>query len=576
MLVDSIVNNFNSRNLFTYVPNSMAAKIVNQAERISAKTWKNSDYENTFLDGLTKMRVNQKLFDFSLDIDGELIYVHKLALAIASDYFAAMFEADMKERKEGTVKLQDVDVVAVKALVDYVYSGVITLTEGNVEAILSVSDLFQIIWVKEQCVQLLKNNVNRKNCFRVRKLADMHSCKELHDVSHKYILDHLDDLIAEEDLLLLSFGEAKELIKDEERVIKSEDSAYKAAINWVKHDLEKRKDQLAELMSQIRLPLVSTEFLTNHIVAEPLLRQDHKCSQFLIEALNSQLTRVTERNDSFHVFLVGGTRDCVMGTKECKVYDVSKKKLFSISSMNEDRFNNSAASLNGVIYSVGGYNNGVLNTAEYYDPVSERWSYIAPMNYGRRGFGICTYNDLIYVVGGWWNSTVESYNPSTNKWHLCQAIPGTNEGFNRATVAENSIYSLTRVTNGNNALFRFDPKDGKWCHLNEIQETSNRYRLVCYDRTLFAIGRDDCKWLDIRVNKWEPMPHMLSNRYGFSAVIAAKDIYVLGGEEELSSQFITSVERFSILNNEWTIIDPIGIEHCHGGAAVLSGDFDFN
>uniref|UniRef100_A0A1B0G0M3 Kelch-like protein diablo n=1 Tax=Glossina morsitans morsitans TaxID=37546 RepID=A0A1B0G0M3_GLOMM len=554
----------------------MAAKIVNQVEWIYGKKCKNSDYGNTYIDGLTKMRINQKFFDFSLDVNGEVIHVHKLALAIASDYFAAMFEADMKERKEGTVKLQDVDVVAVKALIDYIYSGIIDLTEDNVEAILSVSDIFQLGWVKEECSEFLDETLKEKNCFRVRKLADMHSCKGLYDVSHKYILDNFDDLIAEEGLLLLSFEEIKELIKNVQHVIKPEDSAYKAAINWVKHDLEKRKDHLGELMSQIRLPVVSTELLTNHIVAEPLLRQDNNCCQFLIEALNSQLTRVTERNDSFHMFLIGGTRDRVMGTKECKVYDVSKKKLFSIPSMNEGRGYNSAVSLKGVIYSVGGYNNGVLNTAEYYDSVNKRWSYIAPMNNGRRGCGICTYNDLIYVVGGW-NSTVENYDPATNKWRLCQSIPGTTEGFNRATEAENSIYSLTRVTSGNNALFRFDPRDGKWYILNVIQETSsNRYRLVCYDRTLFAIERNDCKRLDIRVNKWETMPHMLSYRYGFSAVIAATDIYVLGGEEEVSSQPITSVERFSILNNEWTIIDLIGIEHCHGGAEVLSGDFDFN
>ncbi|XP_037899349.1 kelch-like protein 2, partial [Glossina fuscipes] len=118
-----------------------------------------------------------------------------------------MFDADMKERREGIVKLQDVDVVAVRAMVDYIYSGIITLTEGNVEAILSASDLFQIVWVKEECIQFLESNLNRNNCFGVRKLADMHSCKRLHDLSHKYILDHFDDLIAEEDLLLMSFDE---------------------------------------------------------------------------------------------------------------------------------------------------------------------------------------------------------------------------------------------------------------------------------------------------------------------------------------------------------------------------------
>uniref|UniRef100_A0A1B0ACR4 Kelch-like protein diablo n=1 Tax=Glossina pallidipes TaxID=7398 RepID=A0A1B0ACR4_GLOPL len=413
--------------------------------------------------------------------------------------------ADMKERKEGTVKLQDVDVVAVKELVDYIYSGTITLTEENVEAVLSASDLFQIVWVKEESIKFLKNSLNRSNCFRVRKFSgtNMHSCKGLHDVSHKYILDHFNDLIAEEGLLLLSFEEMKKLIKDSQHRIKPEDIAYKAAINWIKHDPERRKVHLAELMSLIRLPLVSTEFLTDHIVAEPLLTEDQKCNKFVMNALTYQLkqshgkcqTESKHRNDSFHVFLLGGTLDFTATKKECKVYDICKSKLVSISNMNENRDNNSAVSFNGVIYSVGGWNGGALKTAECYDPASKRWSHIAPMINTRHGFGICTYNDLIYVVGGRETSTVESYDPAANKWRLCQRIPGTT---NRATLIENSIYSLTQESNGNIVLHRFDPRDGKWFNLSKMPGTSNRCEVVSYDRTLFAIGDKDCKRLDIR------------------------------------------------------------------------------
>ncbi|XP_037893604.1 kelch-like protein 17 [Glossina fuscipes] len=564
----------------------MAAKFVNEVERISPKKCENLDYGKTYLERLTKMRINQKLFDFSLDVDGELIYVHKLALAIASDYFAAMFEADMKVRKEGTVKLQDVDVVAVKVLVDYIYSGVITLTEGNVEAVLSASDLFQIVWVKEQCALLLKNNVNRENCCRVRKLADMHSCKDLQGVCHQYILDNFDDLVAEEHLQFLSFDEIKELIKDVQNIVQFEDIAYKAAINWVKHDLERRRVHLAELMSQIRLPLVSSKFLRDHIVGEPLLTEDEKCNKFLIEVLAYQLTKVTQlheksqtetmhSNENLHVLLGGGTMDLVTGIKECKMYDISKKCLVSIISMNEDRFCNSLVPAHNRIYTLGGYNGGALNTAEYYDPVSKRWIYVAPMNNSRYGFGSCTYNDLVYVVGGYCTCTVESYHSATNTWYLCKNIPVTVGLFNRATVEENSIYSLTRETNGKNALFRFDPREDKWCVLNVMPARSAQYELISYERTLFAMGKNDCKRLDIRRNKWEPMPKMLSNRIGFSIVAAAKNIYAFGGEEG-NFRFVKTVERFNINNNEWTIIDPNGMQQCRGGAAVLPRDLDFN
>ncbi|KAI9579387.1 hypothetical protein GQX74_004859 [Glossina fuscipes] len=166
------------------------------------------------------MRIDRKLFDFCLNVVGEFIYVHKIALAIASPYFAAMFESqsikesakqhfitfidDVQETSVGYLKL-DAGIIALKVLVDYVYSGIIMVTEENVEGLLAASNLFQFTWVKEQCEKFLKKSMNSTNCFRIRKFADMHPLKDLHDYSHKYILNNFDNLINEEELLLLPF-----------------------------------------------------------------------------------------------------------------------------------------------------------------------------------------------------------------------------------------------------------------------------------------------------------------------------------------------------------------------------------
>uniref|UniRef100_A0A1B0BXS5 BTB domain-containing protein n=1 Tax=Glossina palpalis gambiensis TaxID=67801 RepID=A0A1B0BXS5_9MUSC len=108
----------------------MAAKIINKVEIIAEENCKNSAYGSYFLEDLNKMRVDQK--------------VHKVALAIGSPYFARMLENDMEENRAGTVKLEAIDLRTVKALIEYVYTGIITLTEDNVEALLSASDRFQI------------------------------------------------------------------------------------------------------------------------------------------------------------------------------------------------------------------------------------------------------------------------------------------------------------------------------------------------------------------------------------------------------------------------------------------------
>uniref|UniRef100_A0A1A9VZH9 BACK domain-containing protein n=1 Tax=Glossina brevipalpis TaxID=37001 RepID=A0A1A9VZH9_9MUSC len=268
-------------------------------------------------------------------------------------------------------------------------------------------------------------------------------------------------------------------------------------MNWLKYDAEERKVHLPELLNHIRLPLISTQFLRSHVAAEPLLAENLECNALLMKALFHKLTSVEEgkclsdrsqirkgieyNKEIFHVFLVGGRKN--ISHNKCKVYDISKNKLIQISNMNENRCYNSAIALNGVVYSMGGSNN---DSAECYDPVNKRWKYIAPMTNERRSFGICSYNDFVYVVGGCETSTVECYNPATNKWGSCPNIPNKYSSYTRATLLENSIYSL--VSDNSASYLRFEPREKRWYEMNMKTNTSYGFELVSYDRTLFYIN----------------------------------------------------------------------------------------
>uniref|UniRef100_A0A1A9VA70 Kelch-like protein diablo n=1 Tax=Glossina austeni TaxID=7395 RepID=A0A1A9VA70_GLOAU len=572
----------------------MASKSKSEVALVAEKECTNSDYRNTFLDGLRKMRDSQKLCDFCLDVQGETIYVHKVALALASDYFASMFETDMKERREGVIKVEDVDVPTIKTLVEYMYSGIINLTEENVENLLSIADLYQILWVKEQCAQFLKPIVNQKNCFRIRKFADMRSCKELFDFSHKYILDNLHDLTDEKDLLVLPFEEIQNLIKDEQKKnsVRFVETAYKASINWIKHDLEERKVHLRELMSHIHLPCVSIEFLRNRVVGEPMVIEDQKCSKSLIEALSKRCStercstercsterRATEtkrENEKVFLYLAGGYiyndgygdrfRRSVMEDKKTasnkfEVYDVTKNKLVTLSNMAKSRYDNSAISLNGVIYSIGGRdsNDAELTTAECYYPFNRKWNSIAPMNVARSNFGICAYHQVFYVIGGNCTQCVEKYDPLSNRWERCSNIPLSSQQCTRAALAEHSIYVFT-----NSSCSRFDPREGYWTTLKAMGTRSGKFEVLSNNRSLFCIGSEYARF-DVQVNKWQLMePPPLLRTGNFTAMIAADDIYLLDG----------TVKRYSIPNNKWTTIDQFAYRG--GAGAVLPGFFDFN
>uniref|UniRef100_A0A1B0B9T0 BTB domain-containing protein n=1 Tax=Glossina palpalis gambiensis TaxID=67801 RepID=A0A1B0B9T0_9MUSC len=123
---------FESQSFIFLIPiadlsNRTAANYINDGESFAEKKYENHYYCNSFVDSLKKMTANQKT----------------VCDRNSSDYFAVTFGTDMKEKQERVFKLQNMDVIAVKALVNYVYSGVNALTEDNVEKVMSLTNILR-------------------------------------------------------------------------------------------------------------------------------------------------------------------------------------------------------------------------------------------------------------------------------------------------------------------------------------------------------------------------------------------------------------------------------------------------
>jgi kelch-like protein 18 len=92
-----------------------------------------------------------------------------------------------------------------------------------------------------------------------------------------------------EEFLALNFNDLMELIQRDELNVLNEENIFEAVMRWVRFDESVRAKLLPEVLSKVRLPLLSPQFLADRVATEELIRSCHKCRDLLDEAKDCHL-----------------------------------------------------------------------------------------------------------------------------------------------------------------------------------------------------------------------------------------------------------------------------------------------
>lgn len=113
-----------------------------------------------------------------------------------------------------------------------------------------------------------------------------------------------------------------------------------------------------------------------------------------------------------------------VASDEVYQYDSYLNSWSRLSNMNVARYDFACAEVNGLVYIVGGY--GVdgdnLSSVEMYDPDTDKWTLIESLRRPRWGCFACEFEDKLYVMGGRSSFTignskfVDIYNPEKHSW----------------------------------------------------------------------------------------------------------------------------------------------------------------
>ena len=81
--------------------------------------------------------------------DQARLKAHRIVLCAASPFFYNALNNDMKEKKEGVIRLENTSKAVMEELIDYLYTGHVDVTQHNAFDLLEMADFFVIQSLKD-------------------------------------------------------------------------------------------------------------------------------------------------------------------------------------------------------------------------------------------------------------------------------------------------------------------------------------------------------------------------------------------------------------------------------------------
>ena len=437
-------------------------------------------YSSRLLARINEMRLREELCDVTLEVSGTKIPVHKNILAGASPYFKIMFTGAFCETEKKCVKIDGVFPSAVSQLIEYCYSGNLLISVDTVQSLFEAASLFQMDSVCDICCDFMLKHITPANCLGIQRFAEIHGFSKLYKKASRHILENFNLVVDEDEFFTLELDKMKWLLTNNEVDAESEDAILDAALSWLKHDVEGRSQFFFDVLSNIRLPLLSNEALIVKLHGNPLFAGHHSCTQLIADAMAYKLLPlesnrmkamglIETRKGRRAVYVLGGIqqRD---GTRSSRVqrFDLQKEQWEMAAPMSCPRSGVGVCVAGAYIYAIGGYN-GLerVNSGERYDPVANTWSEITNMPTSRSSLSLVVHNGSIYALGGRNSShlrVVERYNIDRNVWHNCPQMTEP-RCYPGASAYKNKIYVLGGFQNS--SVECFDVELQQWSIVTE-------------------------------------------------------------------------------------------------------------
>ncbi|XP_008838266.1 BTB/POZ domain-containing protein 9 isoform X1 [Nannospalax galili] len=232
------------------------------------------DHVHILSEHVGALLIGEEYGDVTFVVEKKRFPAHRVILAARCQYFRALLYGGMRESQpEAEIPLQDTTAEAFTMLLKYIYTGRATLTDEREEVLLdflSLAHKYGFPELEDSTSEYLCTILNIQNVCMTFDVASLYSLPKLTCMCCMFMDRNAQEVLSSEGFLSLSKTALLNIVLRDSFAAHEKD-IFLALLNWCKHNA---KENHAEIMQAVRLPLMSLTELLNVVRPSGLLSPD--------------------------------------------------------------------------------------------------------------------------------------------------------------------------------------------------------------------------------------------------------------------------------------------------------------
>ncbi|KAM4608532.1 kelch repeat and BTB domain-containing protein 7 [Polymixia lowei] len=441
---------------------------------------------------------------FKGDIE-KLFLCNRNILAAASPYFKSMFTGGLNESMQEKVIIRGIDAESMSVIIDYCYTGKVTITESNVQRVYAAANMLQLEYIRQACSSFMTRRLDLSNCVGILKFADTYDNPELKEKAQAFIARNFCQLCNGNELCELDLIQLKEVLCLDTLDVDCERKVCSAALHWIEANApEETEDALQVLRSaednlgvsakvdipKHRIGVSAKEMILffglpndNIMCCDPYSEELYFMAPPLVDLSSQDYKRSTMES------LIGCAtpeNNLYLASHLSKHFWLYNPVLNSWQELAErplGRMHSGMGYLNGHVYILGGRSpvtDARLKEVECYSVQRNQWTFVAPLPHSLGKMQVVALNDHLYVVN---KRRMLCYDPKRNRWRHCGSL--RRDKLHKACVFQDQIICVCDIP----VVKAYSPTKGEWKRMGDIPIDSRalNYQVIQHNGKLLLL-----------------------------------------------------------------------------------------